>query len=366
MTKPQNIYSHYFLPLAQYIDPETIHNIILFLLSFIQKIPFATMVIENKFKIKDPRLTVFLSDIEFSNPVGLAAGFDKNAVAAKSLSAFGFSHVEVGTVTPLPQTGNPKPRLFRLTQNKALINRFGFSNLGIKKICQNLHQLKNRDFVLGVNIGPNFKSVQEGTFIKDYILCIQKSHKYCDYFTINISSPNTKGLRLLQEKKILNKILKTIFLFLKKKKIKKPIFVKIAPDLSENQIRELLTTVKHYPIAGIIATNTTIDRPKYLKGTYKTEAGGLSGQPLAKKSTDVIRIMYKHTDGKIPIIGVGGIFNAKDAIEKLKAGATLVQLYTGFIYEGPGIAKSINQGILSYMKKNKINSLKELIGSDSK
>lgn len=348
----------------QVFDAETTHMLVLHLFSLMQKIPLLTNIIKSRFEIKDPRLAVSLSNMKFENPVGLAAGFDKNGIAAKTLSSFGFGHIEVGTITPLPQKGNTKPRLFRLIYNKALINRFGFSNLGVNNLRKELLKQKKRGFVLGINIGPNLKSVEEGTFIQDYILCIEKTHNYCDYFTINISSPNTKGLRLLQEKKVLHKILKTIFIFLKNKKITKPIFVKIAPDLSEGQIEELLDAIKQYPVAGIIATNTTIDRPKNLKGIYKNQTGGLSGLPLWKKSTKIINIIYKYTQGKIPIIGVGGIFNAQDAIEKIKAGATLIQLYTGFIYEGPWIAKDINKGILKYMEKNKINSLKQLTGSN--
>ena len=356
------MYKKIVLPLSNHFDPETIHNIILKILSFIDTYPLVFLL--NKiYSVSDLRLNVSISRVTFRNPVGLAAGFDKNATCPKSLSCFGFSHIEVGTITPLAQEGKPRPRIFRLVKDSALINRLGFPNKGINVIKPNLTREAKRNYVLGINIGPNSKAVEEQTADKDYVFCMQELKNLGDYFTINISSPNTQGLRDLTAKKSLNHLLKEIFKEKKRSKIKMPIFIKISPDLNQNQLDDALDIIMQYPLGAIIATNTTIERPKSLKSKNKNETGGLSGEPLKNISTNMIKYIYKKTKGKLPIIGVGGISNTQDAIEKIKAGASLLQIYTGFVYEGPGVVKSINMGILKYLKQNNLRSITELIGN---
>lgn len=354
------MYKHLIFPFFHRFDPEDTHSLILHLLSSLQKRSYLEKVFKKFFIVNDPRLKVNVFGLKFDNPIGIAAGFDKNGVATRALSWFGFSHVEAGTVTPVSQPGKPRPRIFRLRKDLALINRMGFPSGGAALFKRYAFRERKRNYILGVNMGANATTTVAGKGHIDYATCLKELHKYGDYFTINISSPNTQGLRLLQAKESLDELLKLIFKTAAKLKMTKPILVKIAPDLSDKELKELVGVIKSYPVAGIIATNTTIDRQKQLKSADKKEAGGLSGIPVKKKSTEIIRSIYKITKGKLPIIGVGGIFTAADAIEKLKAGASLVQVYTGFVYEGPLMAKRINQGILDYMEKHKIKSLNEL------
>ena len=344
------------------IDPEISHLFYLLSLHILQNQP-DSKIVNRKLYAFDKTLSVKLFGLNFNNPIGLAAGFDKQGLAVKTLSELGFGHIEVGTVTPLPQYGKEKHRFSFLTEDNALINRFGFANDGIEHLKHNLSKEKKRDYILGINIGPNEKSIEEGNAIKDYTICIENLYKYCDYFAINISSPNTKGLRLLHAKKEFDELLASIFKRIKTLRINNPILVKISPDLSEREIHELLDVISSYTVAGIIATNTTLNRPANLISSKKYQLGGLSGKPLKKRSTEIIRIIYKHTKGKLPIIGVGGIFNANDALEKIQAGASLIQLYTGFTYKGPVIIKSINEGIITYLKNNKITEIKELVNT---
>jgi dihydroorotate dehydrogenase len=292
------------------------------------------------------KLETNLFGIDFPNPVGLAAGLDKNARLVKEFSSLGFGFVEIGTVTALPQKGNPKKRLFRIVDQEAIINRMGFNNDGVKKIAKRLR--KKGKIIVGGNIGKNKNTTFEDT-ISDYLISFDNLFDYVDYFAVNVSSPNTENLRDLQHQENLRHLLNKLQQNNKSKKYPKPILLKIAPDLSENQLLDIIEVVKETKIDGIIATNTTVDRSQ-LKNTSKiiNEKGGLSGAPLKDKSTEIIRFLHKNSNGSIPIVGVGGIMSPEDAIEKIKAGASLIQLYSGLIYSGPTLVKQINNAILKY------------------
>ena len=290
-----------------------------------------------------------LFGMRFPNPVGLAAGFDKKARLLSLLPFLGFGFAEVGTVTPRPQEGNPRPRLFRLDQDAALINRMGFNNEGVDRMLVRLAG-KPKDFILGVNIGKNKDTPQESTW-KDYEECFLKVSDLADYIVVNVSSPNTSHLRELQEREPLTFLIKKIQARNKEKVRPKPVLLKIAPDLHNSQLDDIISVVKETKIAGIIATNTTT-----------VGAGGLSGRPLRKRSTEVIRYLFQKSTGTIPIIGVGGIFSAEDAYEKIRAGASLVQLYTGLVYEGPGLVKKINQGLVKFLQRDGFSSIQEAVG----
>jgi dihydroorotate dehydrogenase len=292
-------------------------------------------------------------NLQFKNPVGLGAGFDKNAKYLRELETLGFGFVEIGTVTPLPQAGNDKPRLFRLPKDKALINRMGFNNDGVKVIAERLRQWQSKVYsqqstvhsqrlIIGGNIGKNKITPNEDAW-KDYEICFKELHHYVDYFVVNVSSPNTPGLRELQEKESLRKILRHLQMINNGKAVAKPILLKIAPDLTKEQLNDVTDLALEIKLDGLVATNTTIDR-EGLEHDLKIgtlESGGLSGMPLQKRSTEVVRYIYKKTKGEIPIIASGGIFTGADAKEKFDAGAQLVQVWTGFIYEGPAIVKHI-------------------------
>ena len=285
--------------------------------------------------------------LKFKNPVGLAAGFDKDAKLFDELAGFGFGFIEIGTVTPLPQDGNPKPRLFRLKKDNALINRMGFNNQGLEAVVSRLRRKKS-DVIIGGNIGKN-KLTTNDQAINDYEICFGKLFPYVDYFAVNVSSPNTPGLRDLQEKEPLTALLNRLQELNALKDRRKPILLKIAPDLTNNQLDDIISIVTDTKIDGIIATNTTTDRH-----TLKTDQnrlmsigqGGLSGKPLKSRSTNIIKYIAEKSNKSFPIIAVGGIHSAEDAIEKINAGASLVQLYTGFVYEGPELIKKINKSIL--------------------
>lgn len=300
----------------------------------------------NNFSVKKNHLEKELWGIKFKNPVGLAAGFDKDAKFTDELSALGFGFIEIGTLTPLAQDGNDKPRLFRLPADKALINRMGFNNGGVKAAAQRLRQRKS-DVVIGGNIGKNKITPNEDA-INDYEICFRELYDVVDYFTVNVSSPNTPNLRELQEKEPLQKLLTRLQIINSTLGKSKPILLKIAPDLTREQLDDIIDIVHSTHIQGIVATNTTISREGLTtnKNTIDTiGAGGVSGAPVRDKSTDVIRYIHQRSQGKIPIIAAGGIFTAADAKEKLDAGASLVQVYTGFIYEGPAIVKNICNGL---------------------
>jgi dihydroorotate dehydrogenase len=294
-----------------------------------------------------------LFNIEFQNPVGLGAGFDKNARYLKELECLGFGFVEIGTVTPLPQAGNDKPRLFRLPKDKALINRMGFNNDGVKEVAERLkewkdsqeaavrsQEKKNSQLIVGGNIGKNKITRNEDAW-KDYEICFSALHPYVDYFVVNVSSPNTPGLRELQEKESLRKILTHLQSINTKQPQQKPLLLKIAPDLTKEQIDDVIDLALEIKLDGLVATNTTISREGLTTHNSQLTTGGLSGLPLKQRSTDVVQYICKKTNGKVPVIASGGIFTGTDAKEKIDAGASLVQVWTGFIYEGPGIVKKI-------------------------
>ncbi len=286
--------------------------------------------------------------MHFKNRVGLAAGFDKDAKLYHELSNFGFGFIEIGTVTPLAQPGNEKPRMFRLPQDEALLNRMGFNNEGALAAAKRLKQQK-ANIIIGGNIGKN-KNTSNQDAASDYLKCFEALYDVVDYFVVNVSSPNTPNLRDLQDKEPLTKLLLELMQLNKTKPKQKPVLLKIAPDLTNSQLDDIIEIVATTKIQGVIATNTTIDRNllnKEKEYALTLGLGGLSGKPLAKRSTAVIKYLHQKSNGSFPIIGVGGIHNAEDAIEKIKAGATLIQLYTGFIYEGPGLIKQINQRLLN-------------------
>lgn len=306
-------------------------------------------LLKRLFTIKDSRLERELWGIKFLNPVGLGAGFDKDARWTNELACLGFGFVEIGTLTPKAQPGNPAPRLFRLPSDKALINRMGFNNGGAEVAAIRLKHRKER-IIIGGNIGKNKVTANEDA-ASDYIAAFKALHDVVDYFVVNVSSPNTPGLRELQEKAPLAALLKELKVLNANYAQPKPILLKIAPDLTEGQLDDIISIVQEVALDGIVATNTTLDRSSLQTETAEVDAigaGGLSGLPLRARATEVIRYIHEKSAGKIPIIAVGGIFTAADALEKLAAGAVLVQVYTGFIYEGPGIVKSICEGLLAH------------------
>ena len=306
------------------------------------KIPFVPTILKSIYEVDDKRLEREIFGLKFKNPVGLAAGFDKDAKLYNELSNFGFGFIEIGTLTPKPQDGNPKKRLFRLKEDSAIINRMGFNNGGVEAAVLRLKE--NKGVLIGGNIGKNKVTPNENA-TSDYLICFDALFNYVDYFVVNVSSPNTPNLRELQEKKPLTELLNTLQSHNLLHQKPKPILLKIAPDLTNEQLLDIIDIVNDSKIAGVIATNTTISR-EGLQSENKVETGGLSGKPLTERSTEVIRFLSEKSNKAFPIIGVGGIHSAQDAIEKLEAGASLVQLYTGFIYEGPNLIKEINQAIL--------------------
>jgi dihydroorotate dehydrogenase len=335
-------------PLLFLLDPELVHKISFRFIGFISKLGFSRLI-RSIYVVEDQRLEREFFGLKFKNPVGLAAGFDKNASLYNELSDFGFGFIEIGTVTPKPQEGNPKKRLFRLKADQAIINRMGFNNKGVFDAVDRLK--KKHNVLIGGNIGKN-KTTSNTDAVRDYLICFDALFDYVDYFVVNVSSPNTPGLRELQEKEPLTDLLKE----LKKENSKyaekvnsaeKPILLKIAPDLTNEQLLDIIEIVAITKIDGVIATNTTIAR-KNLKSSMLLveEAGGLSGKPLTQRSNEVIRFLSENSNKAFPIIGVGGIHSAEDALAKLAAGADLIQLWTGFVYEGPALVRKINQAIL--------------------
>lgn len=342
------MYKFFVRPLLFLLDAEAAHHFSFSSIRILSRMGFS-ILFKKLFVLEDDRLERTLFGLKFKNPIGLAAGFDKDAKLYNELSDFGFGFIEIGTLTPKPQKGNPKKRLFRLKVDEGLINRMGFNNAGVFDAVERLK--KTHRVLVGGNIGKN-KATPNKDAVKDYLICFDALFDHVNYFVVNVSSPNTPGLRELQEKKPLMQLL----LKLKRENQKyaarigvkeKPILLKIAPDLTDAQLMDIIDIVTNTGIDGVIATNTTISR-KGLKShlTVVEEKGGLSGKPLTKRSTEVIRFLAEKSNKAFPIIGVGGIHSEKDAIEKLEAGADLIQLYTGFIYEGPGLLKRINKAIL--------------------
>jgi len=333
-------------PLLFKADPEKVHHFTFSAIRFLSSIPGFPALFKTIYNIDDPRLEREVFGLTFKNPVGLAAGMDKDAKLYKELGSLGFGFIEIGTLTPKPQEGNPKKRLFRLRDDSAIINRMGFNNGGVDAAVERLKKNpKGKGHVLiGGNIGKNKLTPNEDA-VTDYVLCFEALYDHVDYFVVNVSSPNTPNLRELQDKEPLTNLLQTLQDKNAAKPQQKPILLKIAPDLTNGQLLDIIAIVKATGIAGVIATNTTISR-EGLVSDDKDEMGGLSGKPLAKRATEVIRFLSQNSNKAFPIIGVGGIHSADDAIEKLEAGASLVQLYTGFIYEGPALIKAINEKIL--------------------
>ena len=341
------MYKYLIRPFLFNFDPEKVHYFTFDLIKYLSKIPGTQFIFKNLYQIDHPSLVTKVFGLEFKNPIGLAAGFDKDAKLFQELSNFGFGFIEIGTLTPKAQDGNPKKRLFRLCEDEAIINRMGFNNGGVDEAVIRLQ--KNKGVLVGGNIGKN-KLTPNDEAINDYIYCFDALYEVVDYFVVNVSSPNTPGLRELQDKEPLTFLLQTLQDLNQSKHKSKPILLKIAPDLSNEQLLDIIEIVKNSRIAGVIATNTTIDRSN-LKSKSQTEMGGLSGKPLTQRSTEVIRFLKINSQNAFPIIGVGGIHSVQDALDKIEAGACLLQLYTGFIYEGPKLIKNINKAIIS-MKTN--------------
>jgi dihydroorotate dehydrogenase len=339
------MYRYLLQPLLFRLDAEKAHYLTFDLLKILFKIPLVSALFRWYYAVEHASLEREVFGLRFKNPVGLAAGLDKNAVLVDELAALGFGFIEIGTVTPVAQPGNDKPRLFRLKADQALINRMGFNNEGAAAAAARLRR-RHTKVLIGGNIGKNKITPNENA-LQDYLLCFRALYEVVDYFVVNVSSPNTPGLRALQEKEPLTELLQTLQNENAQQAKPKPILLKIAPDLSEPQLDDIIDIVKQTGIAGVIATNTTVGREGLQsEPTLVAQAGGLSGQPVRQLSTEVIRYLHRQSGGAFPIIGVGGIHTAADALEKLEAGASLVQIYTGFVYEGPSLVKRINQALV--------------------
>lgn len=353
------MYKSLIKPILFLFDPEEVHHKVSKWTKFAMGLPLAEKISKGIYSVNDKKLEKEVFGIKFPNPVGLAAGFDKDAKLFNELACFGFGFIEIGTLTPKPQPGNDKPRLFRLPEDEAIINRMGFNNQGVEVAIQRLKN-KNQNIIIGGNIGKN-KVTPNDEAVNDYEYCFRALYDYVDYFVVNVSSPNTPNLRDLQEKEPLTKLLLRLreinrelasktTVKLRDKGEGRPILLKIAPDLTNSQLDDIVDIVKTSGIDGVIATNTTISREnlKTNKSTIQQiGAGGLSGKPLKHRSTQVIKYLAEKSDKAFPIIGVGGIHSPEDAKEKLDAGADLIQLYTGFIFEGPSLIKRINQYLIS-------------------
>ncbi|HLK96917.1 MAG TPA: quinone-dependent dihydroorotate dehydrogenase [Hymenobacter sp.] len=339
------MYKAFLKPLFFQLDAEKAHHLVFDNLQRLHRLPGAAALMRGFYTFQDPSLEREVFGLAFRNPVGLAAGLDKNAELTQELGALGFGFVEIGTVTPRPQPGNSLPRLFRLPQDEALVNRMGFNNDGASVVAERLRQRRAPGLIIGGNIGKN-KDTPNERAAQDYVACVDALHEVVDYFVVNVSSPNTPGLRQLQEREPLIRLLQQVQERNATLPVPRPLLLKIAPDLTDAQLDDILLIARETQLSGLVATNTTISR-----GGLQTPeayvsslgAGGLSGRPLRQRATDVIRYLHRHSEGALPIIGVGGIHSAADAQEKLAAGASLVQLYTGFVYEGPALVKRINQ-----------------------
>ena len=344
-------------PIFFLFSPEQAHHLAMKLFKMVLSFPIINLFLKNIYTIENERLTKEILGLKFKNPVGLAAGFDKDGKYLDVLPHLGFGFVEIGTVTPKPQDGNPKPRLFRLPKDEALINRMGFNNAGVQSLVEKLIIWKNTradvqnqypSVIIGGNIGKN-KITPNEEAVKDYEICFEALFNHVDYFVVNVSSPNTPNLRELQDKEPLTKLLSSLQVLNFQKEKPKPILLKIAPDLTNSQLDDILEIVKNTQLSGLVATNTTISRDNLQTDPLSIEAigaGGLSGKPVKNRSTEVIRYLREKGEKNMVIIGVGGIASAEDAFEKMAAGADLIQIYTGFIYEGPSLVKKINRALL--------------------
>ncbi len=329
--------------------PEKAHHFTLILLKLVLSVPVGGRLFRRYFTVRDPRLEVEAFGLKFPNPVGLAAGFDKDGKHFRAMAAMGFGAIEIGTVTPKGQPGNPQPRLFRLVADEGLINRMGFNNEGVEALVRRLQKARIPEgLIIGGNIGKNKVTPNEQA-ADDYRLCFEQLFPYVHYFVVNVSSPNTPDLRALQDKEPLTRLLQELQQLNRQRPHPKPILLKIAPDLTDDQLEDIIDIVRQTAIDGIIATNTTISRTGLHTPPEKVDAmgaGGLSGKPLRQRSTEVIRFLHERSEGRIPIIGVGGISGPEDALEKLRAGACLLQVYSGLVFEGPALVKRINQALL--------------------
>ncbi len=342
------MYKLFIRPFLFLFAPEKVHHLVFAFLKLSLKLPCMPALLRFFYTLRNKQLERKVFGLNFPNPVGLAAGMDKNAEAFAALANLGFGFVEIGTVTPEGQAGNPKPRLFRLPKNKAIINRMGFNNEGLNAAIEKLKR-RNTKLIIGGNIGKNTATPNENA-VSDYEKCFEGLFPYVDYFVVNVSCPNVSDLRKLQDQDSLLAILNSIQKLNAEKQKRKPVLLKISPDLNNEQIDQVIEIIELTKIDGVVASNTTISREKLSYSQEEIKAignGGLSGEPLRERSTEIIRYISEKSNGKIDIIGVGGIFSAEDAIEKLNAGAKLVQLYSGFIYEGPGIVKKINKALIN-------------------
>ena len=342
-------------PVLKFVPPELAHNLaIKFFKNFNKNI-----------KQDDPILNVNICNLKFTNPIGLAAGFDKNGEAYHGLMKLGFGFVEIGTITAKPQDGNTQPRIFRLIEDKAIINRLGFNNIGAEKVLQKIekHDVDKSSALLGVNLGKNLDSQDP---IEDYIKLLKIFNKRANYITLNISSPNTPGLRELEQKENLDKLVKKISLFKRKNSVNIPVFLKIDPDLSNKQLEDIADIVLSSTIDGVIISNTSIYRSNELVSKYANEKGGISGLPIKKVSNQLLKKFYILTNGKVPLIGVGGISNGKDAYERILNGASLIQFYTALVYKGPSVVNEIKEELAYLLKKDNYNSVKDAIGKLNK
>ena len=350
----EKLYKKIF-PILNFIPPELAHNLaIRFFTNF-----------KNKTNPDDLILNIKVCNLKFTNPIGLAAGFDKNGEAYDGLMRLGFGFVEIGTVTINPQFGNKKPRIFRLLEDKAIINRLGFNNIGAEKVLQNIEKYDsaNGPGLLGVNLGKNLDSKE---LIEDYLKLLKIFNRKASYITLNVSSPNTPGLRELEQKDNLDKLVKKISLFKRKNSVNIPVFLKIDPDISKNQLGDISDIVLSSRIDGVIISNTSIQRSNELISKHASEKGGISGLPIKEASNKLLKDFYILTNGKIPLIGVGGISNGKDAYERILNGASLIQLYTSLIYKGPSIVNKIKEELVYLLKRDNYKSLDQAVGKLNK
>ena len=363
------LYEKILKPVLFQMDPEKAHHLTIGGMGFAQKVPGVLPLFRSLYSSPSaPELQQTLWNITFANPIGLAAGLDKNGEAAGAFSHMGFGFIEVGTVTPRPQPGNDKPRLFRLPEDEALINRMGFNNHGAEVMRKNLEALRKRPIPIAVNIGKN-KTTPNDEAVQDYRSCMRILYDVGDYFVVNISSPNTPNLRNLQHGDDLSALLAGVIeerdqQAAKRGSAAKPVLVKIAPDMTKEELAGCVQIIKSSGISGIIATNTTITRNN-LRGRHQEETGGLSGKPLNRLSVNVVRQVYQLTEGQIPIVASGGVFTGDDAYEMIRAGASLVEIYTGMIYRGPGVNRSNNKRLLALLRRDGYKHISEAVGADA-
>ena len=364
------IYKTLIRPLLFRKDPEESHEMILAALA---RAEIGSDLLDRFYRINDTRLNVRLGPLKFQNPVGLAGGFDKNAVAPKTIASFGFGFMEIGAITAQAQPGNPKPRLYRLPEDQALINRLGFNNEGSVAIAAKLEGMRSRGIwpriPLGMNIGRT-KIVETKDAVADFVACFERLYPYGDFFTLNVSSPNTPNLRDLQEKNLLRDLLTAIQeknrdLGTHHGLAAKPVFVKIPPDMEFSQVDEIMEVAVDTQLTGVVATNATAFMRENLKSRNGPEPGGLSGRPITGRVTEFVAHIFRQTGGGLPVIGVGGIFNAQDAYDKIRAGASAVQIYTGWIYEGPGAVKRINRGLCRLLERDGLKRISDAVGIDA-